>query len=54
MSSIMETLGRTTGQRVAADFVVMAVALLIWIGIFIYLFRLDRKVKALMRKEKGN
>jgi CcmD family protein len=53
MNSIMETMGRTVGQRVAADFVVMAVALLVWVGIFIYLFRLDRKVKALIRKEKG-
>ncbi len=54
MNSIVETLGRTAGQRVAADFVVMAVALLVWIGIFIYLFRLDRKVRALIKKEKGS
>jgi CcmD family protein len=52
MSSMIETLGRTVGQRVAADFVVMAVALLVWVGIFFYLFRLDRKVKTLMRKGK--
>jgi CcmD family protein len=52
MNSMLETLGRTAGQRVAADFVVMAVALLVWVGIFFYLFRLDRKVRTLMRKEK--
>ncbi len=52
MNTMMQALERTSGQRVAADFVVMAVALLVWVGIFIYLFRLDRKVRALMKKEK--
>jgi CcmD family protein len=53
MNSMLETLGRTAGQRVVADFVVMAVVLLVWAGVFFYLLRLDRKVRALLKKEKA-
>jgi len=52
MSPMIETLGGTAGQRVVADFVVMGVILLVWAGLFFYLFRLDRKVRALLKKDK--
>ena len=42
-----EALGRTIGDRIAADYVVMAVALVCWIAVFLYLVRLDRKVREL-------
>ena len=42
-----EILGRTVGDRIVADYVVMAVALLVWGGIFLFLLRLDKKVKEL-------
>jgi CcmD family protein len=53
MGSLMPVLERTAGQRVVADFVVMGVILLVWAGVFFYLFRLDRKVKALLKKDKA-
>ena len=34
----------------SANFGVMLVVLVIWIGIFVYLLRLDKKVKELERK----
>ncbi len=34
----------------SANFGVMLVILIIWIGIFVYLLRLDKKVKELERK----
>ncbi len=34
----------------SANFGVMLVILIIWIGIFIYLLRLDKKVKELEKK----
>ncbi|MGH7725186.1 MAG: CcmD family protein [Candidatus Eiseniibacteriota bacterium] len=42
-----EVLGRTVGDRIAADYVVMVVALVVWGAIFLYLMRLDRKVREL-------
>lgn len=42
-----ELLGRTIGDRIAADYVVMAVALITWGAVFLYLMRLDRKVREL-------
>ena len=34
----------------SANFGVMAVVLIIWLGLFVYLLRLDKKVKELERK----
>ena len=45
--SVNEVLGRTVGDRIAADYVVMVVALVVWGAIFLYLMRLDRKVREL-------
>lgn len=42
-----ETMGRTIGERIAADYVVMVVALVVWGAVFLYLLRLDRKVREL-------
>jgi hypothetical protein len=50
---MLQDLSRTAGQRVIADFVVMDVILLVWAGVFFYLFRLDRKVRALLKKDKA-
>ena len=36
----------------SSNYVAMAVTLVIWIGVFFYLLRLDRKVKDLRRKMK--
>ncbi len=36
-----------------SNYVVMAVTLIIWIGLFLYLFSLDRKVKKLESKNEG-
>ncbi len=44
---VNEVLGRTVGDRIAADYVVMVVALVVWGAIFLYLMRLDRKVREL-------
>lgn len=45
-----ETLGRTIGDRIVADWVVMAVALVVWGAVFLYLMRLDRKVRELEKR----
>ena len=45
-----EVLGRTIGDRIAADYVVMAVALIAWGAVFLYLVRLDRKVRELDKR----
>jgi CcmD family protein len=42
-----EALGRTIGERIAADYVVMVVALVVWGAVFLYLLRLDKKVREL-------
>lgn len=34
----------------ASNFVVMIVSLIVWIGIFFYLLRLDKKIKDLKRR----
>jgi CcmD family protein len=36
---------RSMSQRIQADYVVMAASMLVWVGIFFYLMRLDRKSK---------
>lgn len=38
---------RTMADRISADYVVMAAAMIVWFGIFLYLLRLDRKSKEL-------
>jgi CcmD family protein len=43
-------LGRTVGDRIAADYVVMIVALVVWGAIFFYLMKLDRKVRELDKR----
>ncbi len=40
---------RSMSQRIQADYVVMAASMLVWIGIFFYLMRLDRKSKELKK-----
>lgn len=47
---VNEILGRTIGDRIAADYVVMVVALVVWGAVFLYLMRLDRKVKELDKR----
>lgn len=32
-------------------YVVLAIALVIWLGIFVYIFRIDRKLKKLEKQE---
>ena len=38
---------RAVSDRIQADYVVMVAAMVVWIGIFLYLMRLDRKSKEL-------
>ena len=45
-----ELLGRPIGDRIAADYVVMVVALLVWGAVFFYLMRLERKVRELDKR----
>ena len=45
-----ELMGRTIGERIAADYVVMTVALVVWGAVFLYLMRLDRKVRELDKR----
>ena len=49
-SRLNEVLGRTVGDRIVADYVVMVVTLLVWLGVFLYLLRLDRKVRELDKR----
>ncbi len=39
---------------VDANYIVMIVVLIIWTGIFVFLFSLDRKIESLKRKSKHN
>lgn len=45
-----EVLGRTVGERIVGDYVVMVVALVVWGAVFLYLMRLDRKVRELDKR----
>ena len=45
-----EMLGRTVGDRIAADYVVMIVALVVWGAVFLYLMKLDRRVRELDKR----
>ncbi len=46
-----ELLGLSIGDRIAADFVVMGVALITWGGLFAYLVGLDKRVRKLREKQ---
>jgi CcmD family protein len=37
-------------SNMSSNYVPMTVTLVIWVGIFLYLFRLDRKINRLMKK----
>jgi len=41
---------RTLSDRISADYVVMAVTMIVWIGIFLYLMRLDRLSKEIEKQ----
>ena len=43
-------LGRPIGDRIGADMVVMVVALVVWGALFLYLLRLDRRVRELDKR----
>ena len=45
-----ELMGRPIGDRIAADYVVMLVALVVWGAVFFYLMRLERKVRELDKR----
>ena len=47
---VNEFLGRPVGERIAADWVVMLVALVVWGAVFFYLLRLDRRVRELDKR----
>ncbi len=42
------------GIKLPSNFVAMIVILVIWIGVFLYLFRLDRKVEGLRKKQTSS
>jgi CcmD family protein len=43
-------LARPIGDRIGADWVVMVVALVVWGALFLYLLRLDRRVRELDKR----
>ena len=45
-----ELLGRSVGDRIVADFVVLAVALITWGALFAYLVRVDRSLRKTEKK----
>jgi hypothetical protein len=47
---LTELLGRSVGQRIVADFVVLAVALVTWGALFAYLVRLDKSLRKIEKK----
>jgi CcmD family protein len=47
---LSELLGHSVGERIAADFVVLAVALVTWAALFVYLVRLDRKLRGIEKR----
>jgi len=38
--------------RMDGNYVALAVTLVVWIGLFVFLWRLDRKVKQLEKRDK--
>jgi len=47
---LTELLGRSVGDRIVADFVVLAVALVTWGALFAYLVRLERSLRKTEKK----
>jgi len=47
---LTELLGRSVGDRIVADFVVLAVALITWGALFVYLVRLDKQFRRTGKK----
>jgi hypothetical protein len=47
---LTELLGRSVGDRIVADFVVLAVALITWGALFAYLVRLDKSLRKIEKK----
>jgi hypothetical protein len=47
---LTELLGRSVGDRIVADFVVLAVALITWGALFAYLVRVDRSLRKTEKK----
>jgi hypothetical protein len=47
---LTELLGRSVGDRIVADFVVLAVALITWGALFAYLVRLDKSLRKTEKK----
>jgi CcmD family protein len=47
---LTELLGRSVGDRIVADFVVLAVALVTWGALFGYLIRLDKTLRKTEKK----
>jgi len=47
---LTELLGRSVGERIVADFVVLAVALVTWGALFAYLVRLDKSLRKIEKK----
>jgi CcmD family protein len=47
---LSELLGHSVGDRIVADLVVLAVALVTWGALFAYLVRLDRKLRGTEKK----
>ena len=45
-----ELLGHKVGDRIVADFVVLAVALVTWGALFAYLIRLDKSLRKIEKK----
>lgn len=45
-----DLLARPIGDRIGADMVVMVVALVVWGAVFLYLLRLDKKVRELDKR----
>jgi hypothetical protein len=47
---LTELLGRSVGDRIVADYVVLAVALVTWGALFAYLIRLDKSLRRIEKK----
>ena len=43
-------MARSIGDRIGADMIVMVVALVVWGAVFLYLLRLDKRVRELDKR----
>ncbi len=50
LCAVNQFLARPIGERIGADWVVMIVALVVWGALFLYLMRLDRRVRELDKR----